>query len=367
MSNTALAADTVIAEATRIADTVLFPGAEARDRSDTLPRDGLDSLAAAGLFGIAGPSSAGGSALDPLSTRRVVATVGGGCGATFFVWVQHHGVVRDVATSENTAIADELLAPMCAGEIICGTAFAHVRRVGEPAVRAKRVADGWRLDGFAPWATSWGIAPRFSIYALAEDGTLVKSMICGADEHGDPDGITAIPLQLLLLGSTGTVALRFDGYHVSDDAVIAIDDFARWSTFDRLRSSIGQPAALGVAERAVAVMRSTASDDHTAHTAERLDTDIGDAWMRDTELHDAIAQHRPGDDADALIAAASGHRASCLLLAQRAATASIAAAGGRAMDLDQPGQRLAREATFYTIQAQTADGRSATLRAIAEA
>jgi hypothetical protein len=32
------------------------------------------------------------------------------------------------------------------------------------------------------------------------------------------------------------------------------------------------------------------------------------------------------------------------------------------MDLAHPAQRLAREADFYVIQAQTADGRAATLR-----
>ena len=364
MSTSALAADTVVAHAATIADDVLFPGAEARDRATTLPRDGLDALAAAGLFGIAGPASAGGTALDPMSARRVFATVGGGCGATFFVWAQHHGVVRDVAASENTAVADELLVPMCSGEIICGTAFAHVRRAGEPAVRATRVAGGWRLSGFAPWATSWGIAPWFSIYALADDGSLVKTLIRGADEHGDPEGITAIPLQLLLLGSTGTVALRFDEHDVSDDAVLAVDDFARWSRFDRMRSSIGQPAALGVAERAVAVMRTVSSDADAISAAAQLAAAIDAAWARDNELLAAITERRSGDDATSFVATASDHRARCLLLAQRAATALITASGGRAMDLDQPGQRLAREATFYTIQAQTADGRAATLRAI---
>jgi hypothetical protein len=34
------------------------------------------------------------------------------------------------------------------------------------------------------------------------------------------------------------------------------------------------------------------------------------------------------------------------------------------MDLNHPAQRLAREAAFYVIQAQTVDGRAATLRSV---
>ena len=42
----------------------------------------------------------------------------------------------------------------------------------------------------------------------------------------------------------------------------------------------------------------------------------------------------------------------------------LAAVGGRGMDLGHPAQRLAREADFYVVQAQTPDGRTATLRSV---
>jgi hypothetical protein len=67
---------------------------------------------------------------------------------------------------------------------------------------------------------------------------------------------------------------------------------------------------------------------------------------------------------DGDIAVASDHRAACLDLARRSTTALLAATGGRGMDLGHPAQRLAREADFYVIQAQTVDGRAATLRSV---
>jgi hypothetical protein len=45
----------------------------------------------------------------------------------------------------------------------------------------------------------------------------------------------------------------------------------------------------------------------------------------------------------------------------RAASALVAATGGEAVALGHPGQRLVREATFYSIQAQSPDLRRATL------
>ena len=54
-------------------------------------------------------------------------------------------------------------------------------------------------------------------------------------------------------------------------------------------------------------------------------------------------------------------RAWGLDLALRAASALVAATGGEAMALSHPGQRLVREAMFYSIQAQSAELRRASL------
>jgi alkylation response protein AidB-like acyl-CoA dehydrogenase len=345
----------VIERARAIADTVLFPRAQDVDRGVATPHDGLRALADAGLFGISGPSSHGGSDLDPLSARRVIASVGSGCGATFFVWVQHLGVVRSVRSSPNTALVDELLGRSCAGELIAGVAFAHVRRAGPPAIVATPHGDGgWRLDGHAPWVTSWGIADRFCVAAETATGELVWSMIPASATTG----VTATPLALPVFGATGTVAVTFDGCTIAADQVVTIEDAASWRATDRVRAATGQPAVLGVAERAVRLLDAT--DDDACRAAHRLREELAAAWRRD----DALVGASPSDDIESHIAAASDHRAACLDLARRATTALIAATGGRAMDLDHPAQRLAREADFYVIQAQTADGRAATLRSV---
>jgi alkylation response protein AidB-like acyl-CoA dehydrogenase len=289
-----------------------------------------------------------------------MAAVGSGCGATFFVWVQHHGVVRALRTSPNDALVDAHLADLCAGRTLAGTAFAHVRRTGPPAISATRIDGGWRLDGHAPWATSWGVADWFSVAAESRDGELVWSLVPGAGARG----VTASARALPVFGATATVALRFDGCVVPDHQVIAVETAERWRRADRRHASLGQPAVLGVAERARRLLADERDGD-AARAADALAVELLVRWGIDDDLADALAGG--DDDVPDVIATASDHRAACLDLARRSTTALLAAVGGRGMDLAHPAQRLAREADFYVIQAQTSDGRAATLRSVATA
>lgn len=350
----AVAPSPAVEQAGRVADEVLFPTAQDVDRAEQVPVRNLAALAGAGLFGIAGPRSHGGLDLDAVDARRAMAAVGSGCGATFFVWVQHHGAVRTVRCSLNESLVESHLADLCSGRSVAGTAFAHVRRVGQPAITATRVDDGWRIDGHAPWATSWGIADWFTIAAETNGGDLVWSLVPGVGTQG----MTATPLALPVFGATGTVALDFDGCLVPDDRVIVVEPVDVWRRADRRHASIGQPAVLGVAERAQRLLADL-GDDLAVSAGEAVGEQLREYWRVDADLLAALAR---GDD---VVAEASDHRALCLGLARRATTALLGAVGGRGMDLAHPAQRLAREADFYVIQAQTADGRAATLRSVA--
>ncbi|MEP1124259.1 MAG: acyl-CoA dehydrogenase family protein [Ilumatobacter sp.] len=344
-----------IGRAQRIADEVLFPRAQVVDRS-SIPASHFDALRQAGLFSLDG--------LSVGSSRRAMAAIAGGCGATFFVWVQHHGVVRTVAASANVTLRTATLPALLDGSIVAGTAFAHVRRTGSTAVRATRVAEGWRLDGKAPWATSWGIAERFAVAATTDDGRMVWSMLPG---DGGP-GVTASVLALPVFSSTGTVEIGFDGAVVADADTIGVHGIDAWRAGDRRRASVGSPAILGVAARAIHLLRGAARtpDDPANRAAGRLTDELARRWEVDDEITARLAalpDEDPSDD-DGAVGAASRHRAACLDLGQRATTALLAAVGGAGMDLSHPAQRLAREASFYVIQAQTDDGRVAVLDSV---
>ncbi len=297
-----------------------------------------------------------GSTSAPREARRVIATIGGGCGATFFSWVQHHGVVRTIRSSPDDELRNELLPALCSGQMIAGVAFAHLRRTDRRAITARRTDGGWVFDGHAPWATSWGIADTFAVAAESEAGDVVWALIPGVESRG----VRATPLHLPVFAATGTVALDFDHCPVPDDRIVAIEPVDAWRVTDRRRAAIGQPAVLGVADRAIRLLAASrrADDDAAGPTAEALRAELTRRWADDDEILAALSD----PSVDDVLRPASGHRAACLDLAHRATTALLASVGGAGMDLSHPAQRLAREATFYVIQAQTVDGREATLR-----
>ncbi len=345
------------------------------DTSNLVPAAHLAALADAGLYGIAGPTSHGGLDADPQDMRRVFATIAGGCGATFFVWAQHHGVVgtvrrarSGVATSPRGGLPaddlDELLRSLCTGATRAGTAFAYLRNPEARGVRAHPVDDGWELDGVAPWVTAWGLADVFLIAATTDDGRIVWTLVEAGPER-PVDGLTASALPLAVFGATGTVSLRLDRVRVAHERVLLVEDLAAWRRSNRIQAAPGQPQCIGVAERCVRHLRST-EDDEVAGAADRIDQAIAARWDDDEAIIAALpervaAESETAGASDAFVAAASAHRTRCLELGRSASTVLLAASGGRGMALAHPAQRLVREAAFYVVQAMTEDGRRAAL------
>ena len=142
----------VVSRAQEFTDAVLFPSAMDVDSADIIPAANLDALAAAGLYGIAGPAEAGGLNADLATLCRVIEIMAGGCLTTTFVWLQHHGAVRAIAATDNNLLRSRWLSPLCRGERRTGIALGGARP-GPPLLRAKRVSGGYLLDGTAPWVT----------------------------------------------------------------------------------------------------------------------------------------------------------------------------------------------------------------------
>lgn len=348
--------------ARRVAAEVLAPAAEDTDRAAVVPSDHLDVLARAGLDGLAAPAEVGGADAPPTVARDVYQALAGACGVTFFVWVQHHAPVRMLAASANGGLRDRWLSRLSSGDVLGGVAFAYLRRPGPPAVVARRVAGGWIVDGEAPWVTSWGLAGLFAVAArISGDGPVLFFALV-------PDGASATvgasaPLALAAMAASSTVRLRFDGCFVTDDDVISTVDIALWHERDRVATAQPHPAALGVAATAIRLLRLRA--DQTGQpavsgAARSLAAELDDCRLRSYRLAD---EGRADDDHLARLVSA---RAWGLDVAARSAQALVAATGGGAMALADPAQRLVREAAFWSIQAQTAALRAATLGRVAK-
>jgi alkylation response protein AidB-like acyl-CoA dehydrogenase len=313
----------VLSRADELAETVLYPSAPDVDDADRIPAAHLDALAAAGLYGLAGPAAYGGLELGLPGFCRVIETLAGGCLATTFVWIQHHSAVRALAAAPNDALREAWLGPLIRGQRRAGIALGGVRP-GAPPLQARPVPGGYVLDGDVPWVTGWGMVDVVYTMARRPDGNLVSALLPAAASAT----LTAARLDLVAVNASATVELSFANHLVPDELVCATVPYADWLARDAQGLRPNGSLALGVAARCGRLAGS--GIDGTGPFAAELD---------------AIRDRLDGADVAAMPAA----RAAAAELAFRASGAAVAAAGSRGILARQQPQRLAREALFLLV------------------
>lgn len=305
--------------ARRIADEVLFPAAGATDGAAAVPAGHLDRLAAAGLYGAAGPPESGGLGLDGAPFLAVVEALAGGCLATTFVWAQHHRLVRALARPDAPrTLRDEWLGPLCAGDRRSGLALAGLLP-GPPRLGATETAGGWVLEGTAPWVTGWGMVDVLLVAARGPGGAVVWLLVDA--EAGR--GLVAERQHLVAADAAVTVRLSFDAVRVPAGRLLGIDAADPAEQAFAAASRTNGALALGVAVRCCRLLGPSRLDDAVATCRQRLD--------------------------HAEPAAVAGVRAEASELALRAASALMVHAGSRSVLRDEHPQRLAREALFLLV------------------
>lgn len=331
-----------VAVARRLADDVLFPAAPATDAADTLPRDGLDAVADAGLYGLLGPAWAGGLEGDLDTLCDVTEALASGCLTTAFVWAQHVKTVL-VASASASPLVRQWVEPLCAGRLRAGLALAGALPTTTP-LRAVPADGGWRLSGPAPWVSGWGRVDLIHTAARTDDDRVVWLLV---DARESPS-LRAQRVALAALHATATVDLAFHDHVVADERVTVItSEGATDATSDEPDgpdpSTLRQHAAfaLGVTSRCTALLGPSSLDDELVACR--------------TALARANASAMPAT------------RAAAAELAVRAATALMSATGSRALRAGRHPQRLAREALFTSVFAAHPPVRDALLARLASA
>ncbi len=308
----------LVSRAADLADGVLFPSAMEVDAADAVPAAHLDALAAAGLYGLAGPSWAGGQDASLATFCNVIEMMAGGCLSTTFVWLQHHGAVRAVAASGNERLRSCWLEPLCRGERRAGIALGGARP-GPPLLSARQVDGGYILDGTAPWVTGWNRVD--AVYTLARlPGERLLAALLPATTG---DRLAASRLSLVAVNASWTVELSFAGYFVPDALVCSVFPQAEFLAGDAEGLRPNGSLALGVAARCCRLVGPSPLDAELVGRRERLEA----------------------ADAGSMPAA----RAAASQFAFQAAGAAVVAAGSSAILAGQHPQRLAREALFLLV------------------
>jgi alkylation response protein AidB-like acyl-CoA dehydrogenase len=321
----------LVDRAHEIADTVLFPVAVEVDATSQIPDTHWQSLADAGLYGIAVPGTLGGPGLDLADVTKILEVVASGCLATAFTWMQHHGVMTALSASTNTPLRESILPGAAAGIIRCGVAFAGAVPV-PPRMRANRVDGGWRLSGHAPFVSGWGIIELIQISAGDTDSGDIIAAIVPAELQ--PGITTVTPQPLFVADATRTVSLDLDGLVITDDRIVNQVSRADFMANQNFASRFNGTLPLGVVRRCVELLDEAGETD----AAEAL------RWHADgirKRLDEGLA------DSELLLAA----RAEGAELAVRASAVLIASAGGMGILRSSVAQLLAREAMFTLVAA----------------
>jgi len=331
----------IVERARTLADEVLFPAALDVDRSGTVPDGHWQTLADEGFYALAAPPELGGHNLGLPEIVEILETLAGGCLATTFTWVQHHGVVMSLATSPNAVVRDLWVADLAAGRARGGVAFAGVVP-DPPRMAAHRVEGGWRFTGDAPFVSGWGIVQVLQVSAGdVETGDVVAGLV-GARKQA---GITRVePQPLVAADASRTVSLRLDDLFVPADRVVSRVPRPEFLANQLIGTRLNGTLPLGLARRCARLL------DEAGHTeaAGRLRADVDDVRGRlDAGLADPTVM---------LAARADGAR-----LAHRAAAALVTAGGGPSLLRTAHAQRLAREAIFTLVAASRPELKAALL------
>jgi alkylation response protein AidB-like acyl-CoA dehydrogenase len=317
--------------AREIADEVLFPAALDVDASGEIPDGHWHALAEAGLYGIAAPLELGGPGLELEELTEILEIMAGGCLATAFTWVQHHGVLAALSASPNAALRDELLPELTAGRTKGGVAFAGAVPV-PPRMRAERVDGGWRLSGHAPFVSGWGVIDVLQISASDVDSGDIVAGIITAEPAA---GITGVTRQTLFVAdATETVSLDVDGLVIPDERIVSRVTRAQFMAAQNFGSRLNGTLPIGLVLRCAALLDAG------------VPTEEAQALRADADAIRGRLDAGLGDSARLLEARADGAE-----LAVRAAAALVVSEGGSALLSGSPAQLLARYATFTLVAA----------------
>ena len=321
----------LVERAHEIADTVLFPAALAVDRTGHVPDSHWETLAEAGLYGIAAPADAGGPALDLPQIIEIVETMAGGCLTTAFTWVQHHGMLAALAATSNHELREEIVPGAIAGRIRGGVAYAGAVPV-PPRMRAQQVSGGWRVSGHAPFVSGWGIIDVIQISAGdVETGDIVAGLVSAEVQPG----ITTVTAQpLFVADASQTVALEVDGLVIPDERIVGRVSRADFMAAQNFGSRLNATLPIGLVGRCARLLDD--AGEHAGAAALRGEADAVRVRL-DASLGDASTLLRA--------------RADGCELATRAAGALVAASGGPSLLRSDPAQLLARSALFTLVAA----------------
>jgi len=190
----------------RISRDLLAKNADQIDQSRKFPRENVQALGKAGLFGLLVPPQYGGSGATLADMSKVIEAQAENCASTAMVMLMHYCSSAVIAAKGENAMKDRLLPPIARGEHLSTLAFSEAGSGGHFYMPVSEV----RMNGLQKRLTA---SKSFVTSAGEADSYVVSTRKAGAS------GPTDVNLYVLPKSATGfTTAGHFEGLGLAGNA-----------------------------------------------------------------------------------------------------------------------------------------------------
>jgi len=335
---------------------VVAPIASQIDADSEALKTALQGMGDRSLLALRVPKKWGGSEVSEKAYRRFQQLVPRYSGALAFLQTQHQSAGEFINHSHNEALKQQYLPHMGKGKILVGVGFSHLRRKGDPPVKAISVDGGYQLYGKVPWITGFGLFQDFILAATLPDGQTVYGVVPFRETMQAQRGVITFsePMQLAVITSTNTVTATINHWFLSEDRVVFVKPAGAIQESDRKNVLNQGFACLGCAQAGLDIVEAAYHTKQLPFVGKALESLNQELICCQSALFEMPQNPQSWEEKLQL-------RAWAIDLALRCASAAVTVSGGAANYRDHEAQRVYREALVFTVSGQTTAVMEATL------
>lgn len=323
------------------------PIANQIDRDSEALKKTFQAMADRSLLGLRIPKSWGGREVNEETYRRFQQLIPRYSGALAFLQTQHQSAAEFISYSQNQSLRQQYLPQMSSGLAI-GIGFSHLRRKGEPLLKAVPTNGGYYLNGQVPWVTGFKFFSEFIVAALLPDQQAVYGIVPFRDQQ-NLGGIISFsePMELAAMASTNTVSSTIHDWFLSEESIIKITPPGAIHENDHKNVLNHGFASLGCAEAGLSILEAAALTKQLPCIHKAFDSLNQELSCCQAAMFEALSLPTIAWEKRLQL------RAWAIELSLRCASAAVTVSGGAANYQDHPAQRVYREALVFTVSGQT--------------
>ncbi|NEP10099.1 MAG: acyl-CoA/acyl-ACP dehydrogenase [Symploca sp. SIO2C1] len=344
-----------------IADSYLrksvAPVASEIDDNTAALKEALQGMSDRSLLALQVPKVWGGAGVSELTLRSFQQLVPRYSGALAFLQTQHQSAGGLLTKTDNESLKWQYLPYMSQGKVLVGIGFSHLRRQGNPIIKAIPVAGGYQIEGTVPWLTGFGYFQHFILGATLPDGRAVYGMLPFIETVQQTGGAIAFsePMKLGAMSSTNTVTAKLTHWFLPKEHVVLIRSAGAIHESDKKNVLHHGFHCLGNTRAALDIIEATYQTKQLPFIKHGFDAFNEELNRCQLAMMAALAPDSQTWEERLKL------RTWAINLAQRCATAAVTVSSGAANYRHHVAQRVYREALVFTVSGQTTALMEATL------